>query len=262
MTTSEEILAPVSGRIEVPAASPRPWGLWATIGLSLVIGAVFFGVSILWAFGSVALEMAGQPRSEWRAALLGLEHNGFVLFASLAVAALAGLGVTLLFARLRKGFTVRDYLCLRPVGAKVFFAWLGIVVVVLVLLHLLSMLFEPQNVAGMYLELYETSVYPVIFWLAVVVMAPLFEEIFFRGFMFRGISASRLGAPGAVLITAFIWAVIHAQHDAFLIAYIFVLGIVFGMARARHRSVYLTIALHAVVNLIATVEILLAGAKP
>ncbi len=261
MTTGEEILAPVPGGIEVPSETPQPWGFWATIGLSLIIGAVFFGVSILWALGSFAVEMAGRPRSEWQPGLLGLEHNGFVLFASLAVAALAGLGVTLLFARLRKGFTVRDYLCLRPVGAKVFLAWLGIVGVVLVLFHLLSMLFEPQNVAGMYLELYETSVYPVIFWLAVVVMAPLFEEIFFRGFMFRGIAASRLGAPGAVLITAFTWAVVHAQYDAFLISYIFVLGILFGVARARQRSVYLTIGLHAVVNLIATIEILLAGAK-
>ena len=129
------------------------------------------------------------------------------------------------------------------------------------LFRLLAMLLEPQNVAEMYLEFYETSVYPAIFWIAVVVMAPLFEEIFFRGFMFRGIEASRLGAPGAILITAFIWAVIHIQYDAFLMGYIFVLGVVFGAARARHRSVYLTIALHALVNLIATVEILLVGAK-
>ena len=45
------------------------------------------------------------------------------------------------------------------------------------------------------------------------------------------------------------------------VGYIFVLGVVFGAARARHRSVYLTIALHALVNLIATVEILLVDAK-
>ena len=218
-------------------------------------------VSILGVLVFLAVEMVDRPQSEWRSALLGLEHNGFVLFSSLAAAALAGVGVTLLFAKLKKGFTVRDYLCLRAVGGKVFFAWLGIVVLVVVLFHLLSMFVEPQNVAGMYLELYQSSVYPVIFWIAVVVMAPLFEEIFFRGFMFRGLEASRLGPPGAILITAFIWAVIHSQYDAFLISYIFVLGVVFGMARARHRSVYLTIALHAVVNLIATAEILLVGAE-
>ena len=247
--------------IEVSGQAPRPWSLWATIGLSLVIGAIFFSVMTLWALGYFAVEITGRPQSEWQPALQGLEHNGFVVFSSLVVAGLAGVGVTLFFARLRKGFTVHDYLCLRPVGAKVFFAWLGIVVVVLVLFRLLAMLLEPQNVAEMYLEFYETSVYPAIFWIAVVVMAPLFEEIFFRGFMFRGIEASRLGAPGAILITALIWAVIHIQYDAFLMGYIFVLGVVFGAARARHRSVYLTIALHALVNLIATVEILLVGAK-
>lgn len=243
------------GATEDPEQAPRPWGLWATIGLSLVIGAVYFGVMVLWVLGIFALETAGRP------ALQSLAYNGFVVFSSLTVAGVAGVGVTLLLARLRKGFTVRDYLCLRPVGTKVFLAWLGIVVMVLAAFHLLSMLLEPQDVTGMYLELYESSIYPAVFWVAVVVMAPLFEEIFFRGFMFRGIEASRLGAPGAILITAAIWAVIHSQYDAFLMGYIFVLGIVFGAARVRQRSVYLTIALHAVVNLIAAAEIFLAGAE-
>ena len=45
-----------------------------------------------------------------------------------------------------------------------------------------------------------------------------------------------------------------------LLASVFVLGIVLGLARAVTGSLYLTTAMHAVTNLIATVEIhLFAG---
>ena len=62
---------------------------------------------------------------------------------------------------------------------------------------------------------------------------------------------------GAIVITALAWAVTHFQYDAMLVAILFALGILFGVARARHGSVTLTIALHMMVNLIAGVEILL-----
>lgn len=87
------------------------------------------------------------------------------------------------------------------------------------------------------------------------VAAPVFEELFFRGFFFRGIQQSRLGNVGAVLITSFFWSIIHVQYDLPLIIWIFLLGILLGIARARSNSTYLTIALHALLNLIATIQI-------
>lgn len=44
----------------------------------------------------------------------------------------------------------------------------------------------------------------------VVVIAPLTEEVVFRGFMYRGL-ADRWGAAPAVLITAGLWALAHTQ---------------------------------------------------
>jgi len=42
----------------------------------------------------------------------------------------------------------------------------------------------------------------------------LFEELFFRGFLFRGLSSSFMGPVGAVLVTSALWALIHTQYDA------------------------------------------------
>jgi membrane protease YdiL (CAAX protease family) len=88
-----------------------------------------------------------------------------------------------------------------------------------------------------------------------VVAAPLYEETFFRGFMFRGIRQSRLGATGALLITAAVWALMHVQYDAFTVAQIFAGGILLGAARLKTGSIYTTLAMHALWGLVATIEI-------
>ena len=109
-------------------------------------------------------------------------------------------------------------------------------------------------------ELYRTSHFVALPWFAVIIAGPIFEEVFFRGFMFRGIEASGLGNGGAIFITAFTWAAIHTQYDGYLLATIFVLGILLGLARAVTGSLYLTTAMHAATNAIATIEIhLFAG---
>ena len=46
----------------------------------------------------------------------------------------------------------------------------------------------------------------VLFFLAVVVVAPITDEIAFRGFLFRGLSATWLGVAGTVALTSAAWA--------------------------------------------------------
>ena len=89
---------------------------------------------------------------------------------------------------------------------------------------------------------------------AAVVAAPVGEEIVFRGFLFRGWSASRLGVTGTIVLTSAIWAAIHVQYDWFGIMQVFCLGLLFGWVRWRSGSTVLTILMHAVTNLAATIE--------
>ena len=93
-----------------------------------------------------------------------------------------------------------------------------------------------------------------LFWIALVVAAPLFEEVFFRGFVYRGLAGSPLGPVGAIVLTAALWAGIHMQYDAYGMFSIFGMGLVLGWARWRANSVILTCLLHAFANIYATVE--------
>jgi membrane protease YdiL (CAAX protease family) len=91
-----------------------------------------------------------------------------------------------------------------------------------------------------------------LMWLAFVVAAPVGEEIMFRGFVFRGWAASSLGAPGTILMTALIFAVVHTQYDWFGMFQTFCMGALFGWLRWRSGSTTLTIVLHMLINLMAT----------
>ena len=103
-------------------------------------------------------------------------------------------------------------------------------------------------------QAYQTAGFLPLLWLTLLVAAPLMEETLFRGFLFRGILHSRLGATGAITTTALLWSLIHVQYDAYGVATIFALGSLLGYARLKTGSLYATMFLHSVSNLLATAE--------
>lgn len=88
---------------------------------------------------------------------------------------------------------------------------------------------------------------------AVVVVAPVTEELMFRGFLHRGWALSWLGVPGTIVLTSALWAALHLQYNAVGILLIFVMGLIFGWMRQRSGSTMLPMALHAFNNLFATI---------
>lgn len=86
--------------------------------------------------------------------------------------------------------------------------------------------------------------------------APIAEEFIFRGFVFRGWSASFLGARGAIVLSAVLFAVIHQQYEWFYIAGIVMIGLLFGYLRHRSGSTWLTVITHGYYNLMAALQAL------
>ena len=82
-------------------------------------------------------------------------------------------------------------------------------------------------------EMYRTARPRFLLILSLLVMAPLFEEIFFRGFLIQGLRRSSIGAAGAVALSAFAWASLHVQYDLYGIASVALMGIGLGVARLR-----------------------------
>ena len=87
----------------------------------------------------------------------------------------------------------------------------------------------------------------------VIVLAPLAEELVFRGLLFQRLE-SKLGAVAAVLITALLFSLLHLQYQRGEMAMIFLDGLVLGVARAGTGSVLLTALLHALSNAVAVYQ--------
>jgi membrane protease YdiL (CAAX protease family) len=100
-------------------------------------------------------------------------------------------------------------------------------------------------------------------WLLVIafcVAAPISEEFFARGFLYRGWSESFLGPVGAILLSSLVWTALHLQYDWFFFGEVFSIGLLLGYLRYRSNSTWLTVVVHGLNNLAAVVQtMLLAG---
>jgi hypothetical protein len=95
-----------------------------------------------------------------------------------------------------------------------------------------------------------------LFVLVAVIMAPLFEEVVFRGFLFRGFANSWGWVWGAVASSA-IFGIAHLQLDVFVP--LAVLGFALAWVYRYTGSLWTCIAMHAVFNAVAVLAWALTG---
>ena len=95
----------------------------------------------------------------------------------------------------------------------------------------------------------------VIAGIIVVAVAPVVEEIFFRGFLLRTLS-NKIGLWAGSAITASVFALFHMQFAS--IIPIFILSLIINSLVIRNKSIYPAIYFHILNNAIAfVIEILL-----
>lgn len=131
-------------------------------------------------------------------------------------------------------------------------AWIGSTVVagvVAILLQSLGMDVEPQAAARAI-----ERVEPWLVVIALVVLAPIAEEIFFRGVAFNALRREA-GRRWAYVGSALLFAVIHL--DIVVLVPLFLLGLALAWVYERTNSLLAPIALHATVNAISVVLALL-----
>ena len=184
-----------------------PWGFWATAGLAALILALFYLIQTVIAIGFLVQEPPDIDPEQ-------LENNGlFLSVATCATGVVCTLAV-LLLARLRRGISIGEYLALRMTAGRSLLLWLGIAIAVVVATDAILMLAGRDTVPEFMVKVYRSAVYLPLFWFALVIAAPVFEEFLFRGFLFRGWMDSRLGAIGTILLTSVIWCLIHIQYSS------------------------------------------------
>ena len=90
--------------------------------------------------------------------------------------------------------------------------------------------------------------------IAFCVAAPVTEELFARGFLYRGWSESFLRPAGAIVLSSLVWTALHLQYDWFFFGEVFSIGLLLGYLRYRFNSTWLTIIVHGLNNLAAVVQ--------
>ena len=234
--------------------SAEPMGLKPTLGFSAIILALYSALQILVAMTFVSLAKAEHPELDLEVYARSLSSNGFCIGIMAVVSGLICTPLTLFFTKLRKNISVRNYIGFKEPLKREWVQWLLILAAFLFLSDGVSLLLGQPIVPPFMVDTYKTASFLPVLLFAIVVAAPIFEEIFFRGFLFQGIRYSRLGPTGAIGITSLLWAVIHLQYDIYGMATVFALGLLFGIARLKTDSIHLLMVMHSFVGLVATVE--------
>ena len=229
-------------------APAGPWGLAATLGLSLLI---WYTLELLQASMGISMErlLIGLRLVD---TTQGIQAASFAVITCIS-AALCG-ALVIAAARLRDGMDARGYLGVLPVPGKEVGRWLIATVVIVVQTDLVLYLVKGELLPAEWVAIYRSVQSPVLFAFALVVATPVFEELLFRGFVFAGIQASRLGNFGAVAITAMFWTMAHGESDPIEFAMILILGVMLGIARLRTGSILITMMMHMLINLISIGE--------
>jgi uncharacterized protein len=235
--------------------SPKPWGFWATLGLSLAVAAVFVLAQTAVFLVYAVVAAGGNPAELTPQFIKNLETDGLLLSLASWISLPFALGLTVVLVKLRRRWVPRDYLAMRRVSGKTLLVWLGFVGMLAASFQGITSLAGCSSEGDFMIRIYETAGFLPLLWATLLVEAPLFEEVFFRGFMFRGIERSRLGGVGAVVLTSLAFTAIHVQYHAIELGWILAVGILLGTARWKTGSVYVTMAMHALANLISLVEV-------
>jgi len=233
---------------------PRPWGfmmtwLWM---FALLAAWLFAQFAVLLVY--LAILKIQDPALDLAALGPQLERNGFFWAVATLVSGLVAC-VCVPLSILPLGYPLAKYLAWRLPTFREALFWVLCFTFVIFLFDLSSWLSGREMVPGILIDAYRTSHWPALLALAIVGMAPLSEELLFRGFLYRGLSESWPGPLGAIGFSSFLFAILHMQYDPLVIVQVGVVGALLGLVRWRTNSLPLTIALHAWNNLFAFAQV-------
>src|SRR5207248_1030086 len=190
-----------------------------------VFAAVFTVLQIVIFFVVVALRNRGVSGPDYGRALESAVNDGTIISLATFATTVDCCALIAGIVKLTKHSVLKDYLAIRPVARGTMLTWLGLLACFAVVSDVITTLLGRPVVPSFMSSAYATSNPIWLIWVALVVAAPLFEETFFRGFLFKGFESSFMGAVGAVLVTAALWAMIHIQYDLLDILAIFCMGL-------------------------------------
>jgi membrane protease YdiL (CAAX protease family) len=242
----------------LPSQRPlRVWKFWDTALWGLFIfGGMFLGQLAVVAW--LVLQQEGPILSSLGDAVRVVVGRGLTISLSVIAglpAVLAALWFAIRFTRTR----FADYLALRSTRWTNFLIGAVALAVLVMGWDLLSRATGREVEPGFMGDVLKSARADGALWLLVIafcVAAPISEELFARGFLYRGWSESFLGPFGAIVLSSMVWTALHLQYDWYFLGEVFSIGLLLGYLRYRFHSTWLTVVVHGLNNSAAVVQTL------
>jgi membrane protease YdiL (CAAX protease family) len=242
-----------AGLPERPAPDERPWSpLWA---LPIFLGGVILGTIAYVATGEIRQALTDPPVHA--DGVFGVALQGtppVVLFVSTLVQQIGWIVASILVvAWALKGRVAGAALGLRPARLASSAGYVVLAYVTFILLAAVwTLVMDVQDRENVAVDLGtgDSAFAFVAGAILTTVMAPLAEELFFRGFLYGGLR--RYGVPIAAIVSGLLFGAVHIGGSpiGFLVP-LAALGIILALLYERTGSLYPPIALHALNNSIA-----------
>lgn len=240
-----------------PVPQPKPgFGFWSTTGFGMLIMVAYLVVTVCVMIAYLAIKTFDNTGIDLELFIANIVADGFFLSLVTIITAITSSVLIFVVVMVKmKGVSVMQYLGFRKVSRKVIILSIVVMIGYILIADLVSWLLG-GNVTTEWMDaVYSSSVVTPLLWVALIIFAPAWEELFFRGFLFAGFKNSRLGVIGATILTSLIWTGLHTQYNIYGITSIFITGILFGIIRHKSGSIWTTLLLHALMNLVATTQI-------
>jgi hypothetical protein len=245
-TPPQDVPPPLEGTLtDARESLPRPWGLRDFFLFIAFVPIGLFAANILVLLGYALV----QPAMHWRLAKQQLSADPFFLLALQTV--FYGLMLAYIYVLVAVGHAQPFWRMLRwrrmtpgkTLGCLVGGALLTAAIALLPPLLPDATQFPLESLFNSRAAAYAIGAFAIL-------VAPFMEEIIFRGILF-GIFESQIGLRFAILITAILFGGLHvpeywgAWNHMFLI---FLVGLVFSLARGRSGSLAPSVFLHVGYN--------------
>lgn len=233
------------------ADAPKHWTWWALVSRFLVLAVAYICTQVATVIGVLAVDAVTGRRLGIDVA--GLATDGFVM--SLATCAAAIVCVPLVWLLVHRENARWSFLGLRRCPGKAILLSVAAMAVFIAASDTLTLALGRPLVPPFMISAYASARSTTFLFVAIVLVAPVLEELMFRGFLVGGLRACGARPLVTASIVSIIFAVIHTQYDAYGMASVFLMGVLFVAARLRFDSVVPGMAMHAFANAVGFIEV-------
>ncbi len=234
--------------IKMPPTAPSIWGTLLMAVFLVFIPSMIMGLL----FGFYANIMDIESVGTW---FSSIEVQLALMCASLPLAGYFVILFTKAFGGSTDLSSIFNYLRLAKVSLSDALKWVLISIGVWLSIGAFGTLADLPEEQFM-LMVRDSQIHPLLVIAVVCLLAPIVEEVIFRGLIFKRFQQSKLATTGAAVMTCLTFTLIHAQQYTLAgLFIIFMIAVYLTIVRIKTNNTSLSIIAHATNNILSTVAL-------